>query len=776
MQRCLLRILLLLFPLIVQADESFDALMRKGQALNRQGQYNLALDALQSARFAAMTTEQQVQADGALGLLLFQLHHFDKAEKLLQQSVQKEIGDSSQRARWHMVLSDLYFDKQRIELARQHNRTALNLAGDDQLLQIAIQLSGVSLLPENERFGQLHKLSESLKQMEGDNDLSRYRINLASQAGDLNGNSALKLAYENFESARKQTTNPRISAEALDGLAQLYENKFRFEEAERLNQQGILAAQRVNAQDLLLKLQWRQGRLQKQLNHVTEAIAAFQHAVDHIEALRQDIPVEYHNGKSSFRETLEPVYMGLADLLLKQAHFETGGNRQNLLRRARETVELIKQTEMEDFLGGRCEVAGSKGSLLETRDVNTAILYPIVLPERMELLASIGGDLNQFTQKISAEDLQANIKKMESALRNGKADVKKYGKQLYDWLIAPIKPWFTKKNIKTLVIIPDSTWRVIPLSALYDGEHYLVEQFAVATSPGLTLIDSAPLQKQVVKSLLAGMSEPGDVIYNLPETILDGLAGAVSEGASRGLNVLGEKSRALPFREARVIKDTDDPRVEEGFQETQLTQTRQVPPEVLYSDKFTEKAKELLKLPGVEQEINSLRETIPNTLLMNQDFTKEAFRDRLGEDSFSVIHIASHGVFGNSAENSFIMAYDNIINMNDLEGLLRSDKFDLHPVQLLTLSACQTAEGDDRAPLGISGIAIKAKVRSTIGTLWPVSDEAAWKLMTEFYKNLMKPDTSKVQALKDAQISLIKHENLNHPFFWSPFILVGNWQ
>jgi len=121
------------------------------------------------------------------------------------------------------------------------------------------------------------------------------------------------------------------------------------------------------------------------------------------------------------------------------------------------------------------------------------------------------------------------------------------------------------------------------------------------------------------------------------------------------------------------------------------------------------------------------------------------------------------------------MAYDNVINFDQLDSLLRSGKFANQPLEMLTLSACQTAEGDDRAPLGLSGLAVKAKVRSALGTLWPANDEAASVLMVEFYKALNKPGISKAQALRQAQLKLLNDNKLQHPFFWAPYILVGNW-
>jgi CHAT domain-containing protein len=94
----------------------------------------------------------------------------------------------------------------------------------------------------------------------------------------------------------------------------------------------------------------------------------------------------------------------------------------------------------------------------------------------------------------------------------------------------------------------------------------------------------------------------------------------------------------------------------------------------------------------------------------------------------------------------------------------------------LTLSACETAEGNDRAPLGFSGAAIKARARSVLGTLWPVVDEAAQKVMTRFYGELVANNSGKALALRQAQTSLLKQAATNHPFYWAPFTLVGNWQ
>jgi CHAT domain-containing protein len=138
------------------------------------------------------------------------------------------------------------------------------------------------------------------------------------------------------------------------------------------------------------------------------------------------------------------------------------------------------------------------------------------------------------------------------------------------------------------------------------------------------------------------------------------------------------------------------------------------------------------------------------------------------------VHVASHGVFGHSAESTFIMAYDRLLKLDELEQILKGSPSQRQRIDLLTLSACQTAEGDDRAPLGFTGVALKTRVRGAMGTLWPVDDEAAAKLMPEFYGALTS-GKSKVVALREAQLKLLHTHELRHPYFWSPFILVGNW-
>jgi CHAT domain-containing protein len=100
-------------------------------------------------------------------------------------------------------------------------------------------------------------------------------------------------------------------------------------------------------------------------------------------------------------------------------------------------------------------------------------------------------------------------------------------------------------------------------------------------------------------------------------------------------------------------------------------------------------------------------------------------------------------------------------------------------LELLVLSACETATGDNRAALGLAGLAVRAGARSTVATLWQVNDDSSAMLMGQFYRELAtmrQTQIIKAEALHRAQRSLRQHPDYQHPYFWAPYILIGNWQ
>ncbi|MBD1887771.1 CHAT domain-containing protein [Coleofasciculus sp. FACHB-SPT9] len=180
-------------------------------------------------------------------------------------------------------------------------------------------------------------------------------------------------------------------------------------------------------------------------------------------------------------------------------------------------------------------------------------------------------------------------------------------------------------------------------------------------------------------------------------------------------------------------------------------------------------------LPGVGAEVSQIASEVPSKVFINEDFTEVNLQNYLNKNSFTVVHLATHGQFSSSSDSTFILTWNGRINVKEFENLLRSrDPGTFNPIELLVLSACQTATGDKRAVLGLAGVAVRSGARSTLATLWSVQDESTAKLMGEFYQQLLQGE-SKVKALRQAQIALLKQPKYAHPFYWSSFILVGSW-
>ena len=179
-------------------------------------------------------------------------------------------------------------------------------------------------------------------------------------------------------------------------------------------------------------------------------------------------------------------------------------------------------------------------------------------------------------------------------------------------------------------------------------------------------------------------------------------------------------------------------------------------------------------LPGVATEIASISQTLPAEILLNRQFTNPELQQQVSSQPISILHLATHGQFSSNAEDTFILTWSDRINVSEFDRLLNQRDSDT-PIDLLVLSACQTATGDNQAILGLAGMAVRSGAKSTLASLWSVSDRSTAELMDQFYRYLQQPNTNKAQAIRQAQLSLLQNPQFQHPYYWSPFILVGNW-
>jgi CHAT domain-containing protein len=269
--------------------------------------------------------------------------------------------------------------------------------------------------------------------------------------------------------------------------------------------------------------------------------------------------------------------------------------------------------------------------------------------------------------------------------------------KLYDWLIRPIEPELERLHPDTLVFVSTGSLRGVPLGALRDALDgtFLVEKYALAIAPGLTLTAPRPLGAGPTPALKAGLSE----------------------------SVQGYPA-----------------------------------------------------LASVPRELASVDALFPGPTLLNERFVESQLEQTLGGSAFGIVHIASHAEFHGGIDDAFIVTFDGKLGMKRLAQLVGMTEFRDQPLELLALSACQTAAGDERAALGLAGVAVKAGARSTLASLWYIEDEASGKLMAEFYAGLAKPGVTRAAALQRAQLALLSDPKFRHPVTWAPFLLIGSWQ
>ena len=490
--------------------------------------------------------------------------------------------------------------------------------------------------------------------------------------------------------------DPTTESYALGYLGQVYEQAGQFPEALDLTRRAVFAAQLVDAPESLYRWQWQTGRILAATGHQEEAIQAYQRAVSTVQPIRHEFS-RYQGRRHSFRDSIGPVFFELADLLLKRADVSQDPQEQQaLLIHARDTSELYKAAELQDYFKDECvKSARSRATPLEGIPKTTALIYPIILPDRLELLVSIAGTWTRVASPVSVGRLTEAVRAFRHALqKRSTREYLPYARQLYTWMLTPLEQELAAAKIDTLVFIPDGPLRTIPMAALHDGHQFLIHRFAVAVTPGIDLTDLRPIDRTGVRMLSLGLTE---AVQGFPA------------------------------------------------------------------------------LPNVRAELEAVKAVYGGTALIDEQFRVPAVQTELHEQPYSMVHIATHGLVGKDAKDSFILAYDDKITMDRLSQLIGMLQFRNTSLDLLTLSACETAVGDDQAALGLAGVAVKAGARSALASLWLIDDETTAQLVTEFYTQLQDPAISKAVALQRAQLKIARDPLHDHPCYWAPFLLINNW-
>jgi filamentous hemagglutinin family protein len=397
------------------------------------------------------------------------------------------------------------------------------------------------------------------------------------------------------------------------------------------------------------------------------------------------------------------------------------------LPKAFEIIERTYVSELGIFLGEDLKppVLNMNQAQDIVGDVSTrsgsisALIYPVMLNDRIEILVippkDKGKPFHRYTNYANEAAIITLLEEYRANLRDASSqDYLEQSQKLYDMVIRPIDDQLKALKIETIVFVMDSGLRVIPPASLHDGKQFLMERYASANIPSLRLTRLEDRDRKNTQILAMGLTQ-----------------------AREGLSAL----------------------------------------------------------PAVEVEVRTVSSQVLSGIsFLDQDFTISNMQAQRGKGSYGILHLGTHGQFlADRGKDSFIQFWDRKLRSSEIPSL----RFDKPAIDMLTLSACETAVGNN---LGISGLAVESGARSILASLWTVSDAGTAPLMISFYKAFPSA-ISKATALRQAQLDLlsgkVKIENnqivgvaglgvislpkgtgnvdLRHPYFWSSFILVGNW-
>jgi CHAT domain-containing protein len=670
--------------------------------IDNQAQAALLKNYLQN--LATPLKSHQFTAWRILGEVYRLLGKQNQAELIFNTLLEK-IDNSEQRAAIYLNLGYLAREKGLSQLALDWYTKALE-ASDKSRLQIRSYLAQLRLHIEGEEItpaiALIPKISMTIDHLPDNGDKISATINFSASLSKLKRIShdpkiPSWLDIVTLLSQANQLANnlgsKTLQSQTLGNLGAIYEHNSQDEQAKSLTQSALLISQANQTPEITYRWQWQLGRILARQGQIEQAIASYSQAIKTLQSIEQDLVASDRDVRSSFQEEIEPVYRQLVSLLLKKD--EQGSIKPENIIQARDTIESLRLAELNNFFREAC--LENRPQSLEAIDPQAAIIYPIILDDRLAIILSLPNQpLQYYSSDVTAQTLTETIKNFRfNLVVRPRRDFFAPAQQLYQWLIAPIVAQLTENRINTLVFVLDGTLRNIPMSALHDGKQYLIEKYEISLAPSLQLLEPKQIQRTGLYTLAMGLS----------------------------------KGR-------------------QGFS----------------------------PLYYVADELKSIEKNFNSAILLNESFTIKAFQQKILSFPSSIVHIATHGQFSSNFEDTFILAWDGQINVDKLDQILRGrEEIGEKAIELLVLSACETATGDNRAALGLAGLAVRSGARSTLATLWTVNDEATAEFMNQFYQGLGQQKLSKSAALQQAQLSLLKDRKFRHPFYWSPYVLLGNW-
>ncbi|MBD1874969.1 tetratricopeptide repeat protein [Nodosilinea sp. FACHB-131] len=742
--------------------------------------------------------------------------NYTRSLELKQQSlaIYREIGARSSEISGLIGLGRVYHSLGQYDKAREFHQQALDLS------RAVGQRSNEALA-----LGNLARTHLNQGQLSQAQSLYEQGLAIAREVGEVNTEAAFldalgrtydrqgqpDRAIDTYQQAlvlARQTGFRLAESSILRGLGVVYGKQGQQDEALAAFQQALTIQRQINEPAIEAQTLASLGELLAAQNQPEMAIAFYKQSVNITEGIRANLGTLPADLQQSYTDSVADTYRTLADLLLLR----------NRVLEAQRVLDLLRVQELDDYLhnvrsteqtatgvdlwepeqrildlynqtiaeGAELATLEAKDSLtaaetqrrdellarqdelrsvfqdfrdrddvraaiaqlrtstdgqnielshfnqlqnsLDSLDTNAVLLYPLILPDRLELvlITPYGAPIRRPVPVESAE-LNRAIIELGQALKDPSLDAQPAAQQLYRWLIADIEDDLAAVNAETIIYAPDGALRYIPLAALHDGDQWLAERFAVSHITAASLIDFTARPTY----------QPDN---------LELLAAACVQCSFENIN---------------------------GYR---------------FAD-----------LPNAGVEVETLAAQIPNTeLRLNEAFSAGDLRSLMGR--FPIVHLATHAKFlqGQGSESFIVTGDGGSVSLRDMQAWnLDAD--------LVVLSACETAVGEAQLGSGVEILGFgyqmqTAGAKAAIASLWQVSDGGTQVLMNAFYAGLQAGYT-KAEALQLAQQALIDgdftiagagdraditlvtaqsglpravSDNLSHPYYWAPFILIGN--
>ncbi|GAB1545134.1 hypothetical protein NUACC21_78100 [Scytonema sp. NUACC21] len=696
------------------------------QALGNYRQANKILTGVSQALENQPDSPVKIAGLLSLGNVLQVVGDLKESQQVLEKSLALAKASQSNQDTSEILLSlgNTARAQKEFEKALELYQQSASLSSES-ITRIQAYLNQLNLLLKTKRFSDALVLSSQIQSEIGKMEPNRMavetKINFAQNLIKLSSSSSsslLQTAAQILADAVQEAQSlqdRRVESYALGTFGELYEQNQQFAEAQKLTEKALFIAQNINAADIAYQWQWQMGRLRKQQGDIKGATAFYSLAFKTLQSLRRDLVTINPDIQFYFRDSVEPVYREFVALLL-----ETGDGKKGR--------------------GDRVEFPRPQSSISQENLRQARFVI-----ESLQL-----AELDNFFRSACLEPTQELDPVVDKE----------------DQQAAVLYPIILPDRLDVILKLPNLELRHYSTSMTQNKVKSIVEELRKNLRDVTETVRVKQLSQQLYDWLIrpaeAALSESGikTLVFVLDGELRNVPMAVLYDRQQK--KYLVEKYAVALTPGLQLLKPTPLQKVKLNALTAGVTQSRSIA------------NRTFPKLQNVPRELKEIQSEIPKSEeLLDGKFTETNLHNQLQSDPYTVIHLATHGQFSSDPEKTFILTWDKLLQVKEFDRLLRlSDRTQPSTIELLVLSACKTAEGDKQAALGLAGVAVRAGVRSTLATLWSVDDESTANLMSEFYREL-KIGVNKAEALQHAQLAVMAKDN--NPFFWAPFVLLGNW-